>query len=555
MAQGVILSDKSRDGIAALVWRNMGDLEEDMWELENSTSETLEAMNASAQSAMEAVNNAESALTEMDNVLESLSLSRASRLNRPNLLKQNYYTSRLMPSSAVIVEEITVPAEDATAAAEALTFTITNEAITSSYVLHGVKSSDYNVVSWSSVSGSFSAGQAVITIAARSGAHNAAVTVKVALCTQSSQNVPYGNMSRTSGSGYPYLRSIYSGWYPGDDSTDNIYVSVASLAAADQITEPDGETYDKALQYSITANSAYANTEWLQYNHANYQSSYYQGNTPRNYGHIDELIPGKTYTVSFWARVISGDGAWARFGWGGNYYNAPYTDNDKMGRSDWVVIEDATWKRYWWTFTFNPQGAWYTETSEQVTVNNETKTRITRSYAWNKSVWFGIGRKFTSVVQLCGFRLVEGGMWLPTKYDELNESKLDKDQGSANAGKVMKVGANGKLEASSLQPDIQTAVDAVNANVAAAEEVTATAAHAAGELIMVGGALYKVTAAIAAGDTIASGTNVTPKTLAEAIAEILGLPSVSGNDNGKVLRVSNGAWAAESLPSASGVSF
>lgn len=34
-----------------------------------------------------------------------------------------------------------------------------------------------------------------------------------------------------------------------------------------------------------------------------------------------------------------------------------------------------------------------------------------------------------------------------------------------------------------------------------------------------------------------------------------GLPSVTSSDNGKVLRVSNGAWAVESLPSASGVSF
>lgn len=33
------------------------------------------------------------------------------------------------------------------------------------------------------------------------------------------------------------------------------------------------------------------------------------------------------------------------------------------------------------------------------------------------------------------------------------------------------------------------------------------------------------------------------------------LPTVSTSDNGKVLRVVNGAWSAESLPSASGVSF
>lgn len=36
---------------------------------------------------------------------------------------------------------------------------------------------------------------------------------------------------------------------------------------------------------------------------------------------------------------------------------------------------------------------------------------------------------------------------------------------------------------------------------------------------------------------------------------VSGLPAVTASDNGKVLRVSNGAWSVESLPSASGVSF
>lgn len=33
------------------------------------------------------------------------------------------------------------------------------------------------------------------------------------------------------------------------------------------------------------------------------------------------------------------------------------------------------------------------------------------------------------------------------------------------------------------------------------------------------------------------------------------LPTVTSSDNGKVLRVVNGAWSAVQLPSASGVSF
>lgn len=341
------------------------------------------------------------------------------KLNGVNFLKQNFWTSRLMPSSAVIVETLTVPVEDATAAAQALTFTITNEAITTNYKLHGVQSSNYDVVSYASVTGAFSAGQAVITIAARSGAHNAAITVKVALCTQSNQNVPYGNASRISGSTYPYLRSIYSGWYPGDDTTDNVYVSVVDLAGANIVTDLDEEVYNKALQYNITANSAYGNAEWLLYFNPYSPRTYYSDVTPaaqvRNYGQIEQMEKGETYTVSFWARVISGEGAWARMGFGNSYTNAPYNDttNHRSGVSDWIVISGAAWKRYEWTFEFNPTGDWYTETSEQVTVEGVTHTKVTRSYNWYKKVCFGVGRKFTSVVQFCGFRLMKDPMWVP----------------------------------------------------------------------------------------------------------------------------------------------
>ncbi len=43
--------------------------------------------------------------------------------------------------------------------------------------------------------------------------------------------------------------------------------------------------------------------------------------------------------------------------------------------------------------------------------------------------------------------------------------------------------------------------------------------------------------------------------LREKFAPIDAIPAVSSSDNGKVLRVVNGEWAAVSLPSASGVSF
>lgn len=59
--------------------------------------------------------------------------------------------------------------------------------------------------------------------------------------------------------------------------------------------------------------------------------------------------------------------------------------------------------------------------------------------------------------------------------------------------------------------------------------------------------------------TLVSGTNIktvnSTSLLGSGNIAIAGLPSVSASDNGKVLQVVSGAWAAASLPSASGVSF
>lgn len=59
--------------------------------------------------------------------------------------------------------------------------------------------------------------------------------------------------------------------------------------------------------------------------------------------------------------------------------------------------------------------------------------------------------------------------------------------------------------------------------------------------------------------TLVSGTNIktvnSESLLGSGNIAIAGLPSVSASDNGKVLRVVSGAWAAAELPSASGVSF
>lgn len=413
MAQGLLKSNKDRDGIAAVLLENIGNLEAQMQE----TQEAATAADTASSGATAAVSEMQGTLVELEDLIESTGLSRISRLNRPNLLKQNYWTTREMPTSPVITETFTVPAEDATAAAANLTFTVTNEAITANYKLHGWKISDYTIVSWTSLSGTFAAGSATITIGPRMAEHAAPVTVTVYLCTNAMTKVLYGNASRIAGSGCPYMKSINSGNYPGDDSADGIVCSVVDLAAADQITDGDGEVYNTAVQFAVTANSAYGNVEWLGFNNPNSSRVYTQGETKiSNYGHLEEMQPGNHYTISFLARVISGNGAIARFGYGGMYNNNPINRSDgQSGVSDFVTIEGSTWKRYSWGFDFNPQGDWYTETSEDV----GGVTKVTRSYNWAKKVSFGIGRKHTAVIQLCGFRLVEGGLYLPTKYDEV----------------------------------------------------------------------------------------------------------------------------------------
>ena len=528
MAQGVMRSNKTRDGIAASLVDNIGYLEEQMYELEQTDAAAVQAATEAATAAASAVEGAESALTEMDAVLESLSLSRASRLNKPNLIKQNFWTSRNMPSSAVITETVTVPVEDATAAAASLTFTITNEAITSSYVLHGWKISNYNVVSYSSLSLSASAGSATLTISARSGAHDAAVTVTVYICTVASTNVVYGDASRISGTSYPYMNSISDGNYPGDDSVDGIVTTVATLTGNDIVTEvADGSSYDKAIQYAITANSAYGNTEWLMYFYPYGTRTYTQGATNvSNYGQIEEMTPGKTYTVSCWARVTSGTAAWVRFGYGNSYSNAPYNDstNHRSGLSEWQEVTGSDWQRVWWTFEFNPVGDWYTETS--ATVDNVTT--VTRSYNWYKKVCFGVGRKYTATLQLCGFRLVEGGMWLPTKYDELSE-RVDELEDDV---------------AADIEGAVSMAQAAVQAAICETDSTTATANHAVGDVFWMNGVLYKATAAIATGETITPGTNCETTTVEEELAAKATSDTITGN---KTTRATNRAYEVGEL--------
>ena len=488
MAQGLLKSNLTRDGIAAVLAYNISDLEDDMYDVQQEWEEQKESF------------------SQMEDALEQAGLR---VLNKPNLINtgKTFWTSRAMPTSTVVANTYTIPIEDATAAAETLTYTITDEAITSSYAIFQKTSSDYTNVPTTLVTATFAAGSATVTIAARSE-HSAAVTIKLWLCTSATATVPYGSATRISGTSYPYLKSIQQGNYPGDDTTDGVACSVVTLTGNNIITELDGVTYDHALQFSITANTAYANTEWLLSGAPYFYTKYGSGQIVKDYGQVSEMTPGQTYTVMFWARVISGDGAYARFGYGGSYVNAPTNDstNHRSGISDWIEVTGSDWTRYSWTFTYNPTGNWYTEATD-----SSDNTKTVRSYNYYKKVAFGIGRKYTAVVQLAGFRLVQGRLWICETYDDLdNEMQSVKSRTTAL-----------ETEADALETAIGTAQAAVQAAICETESTTATANHAVGSIFFLNGVLYKATAAIVTGETVTPGTNCATTTIEAELNAII----------------------------------
>lgn len=415
MAKGVMRSNKTRDGIAAILADNLGQVEEDVYEVKQEWEQQ------------------HSKFCEMEAAMEQAGLR---LLNTPNLLKQNWWTN--------------------------------NSAL--------------------------------------------------------GKNIVYGNDSRRSASSAPYLRSYNSpteytqttaptaeelaqccAYYVNEvdgvttyhlfKDEDDIRASVVDLATADQITELDEEVYAKAIQFDITANSAYGNEEWLMYHYPNSTRVYTQGDTNvKNYGQIEGMQPGRKYTMSFWARVISGDGAYFKCGYGGSSGNTPYTNSadGRMGVSDYMEIKGSAWKRYSWTFEFNPTGDWYTETSAEV----DGVTKITRTYNWFKKVCFGFCRKYTAVIQVCGFRLVEGNLWITDTYDDLDEGLSEtKDRVTA------------------LETGAETTKSAILAIFAESDTTTAKANHVVGDLFTMGGKLYKATVAIATGETITVGTNCAETTV------------------------------------------
>jgi len=242
----------------------------------------------------------------------------------------------------------------------------------------------------------------------------------------------YHSEAGTSADGTAYGEA----WFVYRDADDGITTSCVDLTGDAIITEDNGETFNKAIQYNITANTAWGNMETLYYPQGLSTQYYKQGETPKSYNYyVDDMKVGETYTVSCWARLTSGTEAWMKFGWGGISLNSMGYPANVSGVSDVVKITSTEWKRVSWSFVFSPTGAEYSETVASYTDSSgNTYNRVTRVYNWSKRVIFGVHRKYTATLQLAGFRLTKGGLYGNNTIDTLSaEVKAARDESAAAA--------------------------------------------------------------------------------------------------------------------------
>ena len=430
--------------------------------------------------------------TTVDGIEAALAAADVRALNGPNLLPyQPEGVTVNVPNGTVVTETVTVPIEDATAAAEALTFTVTNENIASGMVLHGYKSSNTSVVYWGMVTATVSAGSASVSVAARPDAHNAAVTVTLYFCAQQSAVLPYGEESRGYSYNRAYIDSSSSPAYTGDPG-EEIYERIVTLTGSDIVTDVDGVSYDKAVAFTVTSvpASGQNNADFLVFNYGNGRYKTTATYNAGTMGEIAEMTVGEKYTMSCWARVTSGTGARLRLTWGNSAYNS-YAN---YGGHKFVNIEGSTWQRVYWTFVFNPG-----TNSQYYTYSDGTDTWY--SAYWQKRIAFGVCRAFAGTVQLCGFRLVHGGLMGNNTVDTL---ALDVEDAQATVA--------------ALETDVASIMSGITPNVET--DMKATANYASGDIIAVGAKLYQATAAIASGATLAVGTNVAAITLVDYIAQV-----------------------------------
>lgn len=251
------------------------------------------------------------------------------------------------------------------------------------------------------------------------------------------KRVVFGNAARHYGSTRPYVKSLSrpvettyteepadkgdssyldeSGvWHVWKDS-DEIRTSVVDLA--EPITESDGERYDHALQFDVTAANAWDNAERVIFNRGSDGGSYEKEVTDAETGEtrtetveygssgLLEMEEGQTYTLSCWAKIASGEAARLRFAYGYDGYG-----NEVINPNNYVYkdVSGGEWQRVYWTFVYHAETSY---TPDGATSPTTTTNR--------KRVGIGVCRWETATVLLCGFRLTAGGLYENNTMDEL----------------------------------------------------------------------------------------------------------------------------------------
>lgn len=368
---------------------------------------------------LDQMNQAIALVSELNQTMEEADLN---RLNRPNLLKQNYFERYDEPTSEEVPIEITILAETAEEIGTPLTFTYPDARITAQTELYGDwVDTDEDIIRSADVRVTCLAGQAVVTIPTRLKAHTEATVVSFMICEHSIRTIIYGQTSKRGAYERPYLRNV-GGRTPSerDVDPDAVSVQLVELTGDDVITEPDEEVYDTALAFTVSeASTAWGNVEELQYKYGDYGAGTFTDTAPKEYGNITEMEVGKTYTMSCWARVTDGEKALIRMAYDPVKRN--YVDTCR----EWIEVSSPTWKRIHWTFTFDQTGNQFTDSETTKEVDGQTVAATARTVNWTKTIGFGVSRKYAGTVQLCGFRLTAGGLHMSTLFDQHSDDIAD----------------------------------------------------------------------------------------------------------------------------------
>lgn len=397
-------------------------------DLENHVDAYMDNLTGDAADTIEDVNRAvaqfdgrrqqmDQAIALVADLYQTMEEADLNRLNRPNLLKQNYYERYDEPLTEMVGFEYTIPAETAAEIGTPITYTGTHASITANATVYSVEADD--IFDWDNVTCVCTAGSAQITIPARTKAHDAS-TVIVYVCEHAMRTIIYGQTSKRQGHDRPYLQNIRKGMPSTRDvDPDEVSVQLVELTGNDIITEPDEEVYNTALAFTVSEAGTDKNVEQLIYKYGSFGAGTFTDTAPKEYGNITEMEVGQTYTMSCWARITNGERAQIKMAYD------PIKRSSSADCCEWFEVSSPTWKRIYWTFTFDQTGNQFTDTATTKEVDGATVAATKREFNWTKTISFGVSRKYAGTVQLCGFRLTAGGLHMNSLFDQHNNAIED----------------------------------------------------------------------------------------------------------------------------------